>query len=72
MSYSFPADVQQLVEAHLASGRYLTEDDVLRDALRALAGEEQDLKAVREAIAEWRAGDKGLPLSEAFDQVRHA
>jgi putative addiction module CopG family antidote len=72
MPYSFPADVQQLVEAHLSSGRYVTEDDVLRDALRALADEEQDLEAVREAITEWRAGDQGLPLSQAFDKVRNA
>ena len=37
MPYSFPADVKQIVDAHLASGRYSTEDEVLRDALRALA-----------------------------------
>lgn len=70
MPYPFPSDVQQLVESHLASGRYSTEDDVLRDALRALADEEDDLVAVREAIDEWRAGDEGTPLTEAFDQVR--
>lgn len=37
MPYSFPTDVKQIIDAHLASGRYATEDDVLRDALRALA-----------------------------------
>jgi len=68
--YPFPSDVQQLVNAHLASGRYSTEDDVLRDALRALTEEEEGLIAVREAIDEWRAGDEGIPLAEAFDRVR--
>jgi putative addiction module CopG family antidote len=70
MSYPFPSDVQQLVEAHLSSGRYSTEDDVLRDALRALAEEEQDLQAVRESIDEWKAGDPGTALADAFDRVR--
>jgi len=71
MPYSFPLDVKKLVESHLASGRYSTEDDVLRDALRALSEEEEDIAAVRDAIDEWRAGDQGLPLVEAFDQIRH-
>ena len=70
MPYSFPSDVKKLVESHLASGRYSTEDDVLRDALRALSDEEEDIAAVQDAINEWRAGDEGLPLAEGFDQVR--
>jgi Arc/MetJ-type ribon-helix-helix transcriptional regulator len=56
----------------MAAGGYATEDDVLRDALRALAEEEEDLAAVREAIVEYRAGDLGLPLAEAFDLVRRS
>ncbi len=43
---------------------------MLREALQALAEEEQDLEAGREAVAEWRAGDASLPLDEAFDSVR--
>ena len=70
MHYSFPPDLQRLIAAHLASGRYTTEDEVLRDALRALADEDEDLVAVREAVTEWRTGDPGLPLADAFDQVR--
>ena len=71
MAYSFPSDVQQLIESHLATGRYSTQDDVLRDALRALTEEEQDLDAVREPIDEWRAGDRGTPLNEAIGQIRN-
>jgi putative addiction module CopG family antidote len=70
MSYLFPSDLQQLVEAHLSSGRYSTEDDVLRDALRALAEEDQDLQSVRESIDEWKAGDAGTSLADVFDRVR--
>ena len=70
MTYQFPSDVQQIVRARMASGRYASEDEVLREALQALAEEEQDLEAGREAVAEWRAGDASLPLDEAFDSVR--
>ncbi len=70
MNYPFPRDVQQLVEAHLTSGHYTNEDDVLRDALRALQEENEDLAAVKEAISEWRAGDEGIPLEDAFKRVR--
>lgn len=65
MSYPFPADLREMIEGHLARGRHATEDDVLREALRALTDEEEDLAAVQEALAEWRAGDKGMPLDEA-------
>ncbi|MCY2995339.1 MAG: type II toxin-antitoxin system ParD family antitoxin [Planctomycetota bacterium] len=70
MTYQFPSDVQQLVSERMASGKYTSEDEVLRDALQSLAEEEQDLEAVHEAVAEWRAGDAGLPLDEAFDSIR--
>ena len=70
MTYPFPPDVQQLVADQLATGQYVTADDVLRDALRALSAEAEDLAAVRAAVAEMQAGDPGVPLDEAFDEVR--
>jgi putative addiction module CopG family antidote len=70
MSYRFPPDLQELVAAQLSSGRYDSEDDLLREALRALAEEQEDLTAVRDAVAEWRSGDSGVPLDEAFSRVR--
>jgi putative addiction module CopG family antidote len=70
MSYPFPADLRELVAARMAAGGYRSEDDLLRDALRALSEEEQDLLAVREAVAELKAGDSGVPLAEAFAAVR--
>lgn len=70
MAYPFPADVQQLVAEQMAFGGYQSEDDLLRDALRALSEEQEDLHAVRDAIADWRAGDEGVPLADAFDAVR--
>ena len=70
MAYRFPPDLRSLVSEQMASGKYASEDELLRRALRALAEEEQDLDAVRESLAEWHAGDLGIPLSDAFDEVR--
>ena len=70
MPYTIPPDVQRLVADQLATGYYVTTDDVLRDALRALRDEAEDLAAVRAAVAEMQAGDSGLPLDEALDAVR--
>ena len=70
MPYQFPPEVEQLFRERMASGRYSTEDELLREALYALAEQEDDLAAVREAVAELEAGDPGVSLNEAFDDVR--
>lgn len=70
MPYAFPSDLQALVGEQMASGKYASEDELLRCALSALAEEEEDLDAVRESLAEWRAGDPGVPLDDAFNSVR--
>jgi Arc/MetJ-type ribon-helix-helix transcriptional regulator len=36
MTYQFPPDLQQLVQAHLGSGVYASTDELLRDAINAL------------------------------------
>jgi putative addiction module CopG family antidote len=70
MSYAFPQDVQDLIAQQMASGRYSSEDDVLRDALVSLSQSQEDLDAVLEAVAELEAGDPGVPLGEAFNIIR--
>lgn len=45
MHYPFPPDLQQRVQAHLADGTYESEDDLLRDAMKAL--EELDREKLR-------------------------
>ncbi len=44
--------------------------EVLCDALRDLLEQDDDLDAVRDALAEWKDGDAGMPLAEAFEVVR--
>lgn len=70
MAYQFPPDVQERLMEWMASGKYSSEDDVLRDALRALSDEEQDFAAVEEALADLDRGDPGVPLGQAFDELR--
>ena len=38
--------------------------------LSGVPEEEEELDAVRESLAEWRAGDPGVPLEVAFDIIR--
>lgn len=70
VAIALPPDVQQMVAAMLASGRYESEEEVLRNALRALVEQDEDLDAVREALSEWKDGDPGMPLAEAFEAIR--
>jgi putative addiction module CopG family antidote len=70
MSLVVPPDVEALVAQQVASGRYPSEGDVLRSAMHALTEIDEDLAAVQEALAEWRAGDPGVPLDEAIRAVR--
>ena len=60
MPYSFPSDVQRQILERIASGRYASEDDVLRDALDALGWEEQEEAAVQQALEALDAGDEGV------------
>ena len=63
---------QKAIDAQMATGKYATEDDVLRDALRALQHEDVETVAIQAAVDEWQQGDEGLPLEEAFDEIRRS
>jgi putative addiction module CopG family antidote len=69
MAFPFPPDLQEFVRERLASGKYASEEELLRNAFQALA-EEEDLDGVREAVAEWQAGDPGVPLDDAVATIR--
>jgi len=67
---TFPLDVEEQVKQFVASGQYASEEDVLRDALRALRRQSDDLAAIREAIADMEAGDRGRPFDEFVEESR--
>jgi putative addiction module CopG family antidote len=71
MPIRLPPDVQQNLTDWVATGRYASEEAVLRDALRALADEQGDFDSVCQAINEVEAGDPGMPVREAFEELRH-
>lgn len=71
MTYQFPPDIRDLVGKHMACGRYASEDELLRDALHALAESEEDLAAIQDALNDWRAGDAGVALDDAMQAIRN-
>lgn len=70
MTYHFPADVEERVQTRMATGRYATEDEVLRDALDTLDTLEADAGEVQMAIDAVKEGDAPVPLARAFDALR--
>jgi Arc/MetJ-type ribon-helix-helix transcriptional regulator len=70
MTYHLPADVEERVQTRMATGRYASEDDVLRDALDTLDTLEADAREVQVAIDAVKDGDAPLPLDQAFDALR--
>lgn len=71
MTYQFPPDLASLVRAQMAAGGYRDEDDVLRDALAALAERRDDLAAIRAGVADLNAG-RTNPLADVDAEIRRA
>ena len=42
MAYQFPPDIDERIKAHMSHGAYQCEDDVLREAMDALAKREEE------------------------------
>ena len=70
MPYEFPAVIGTLIRQQMLSGDYATEEEVLLDALQALASRKADRMAVHEAITDMEAGDEGKPLRQVADEIR--
>jgi len=69
MSHSIPVDVSQAIQSLLATGRYESEADVLRDAIAALRERDNDLAAILAGIADMEAG-RYRSLSEVDEEFR--
>jgi hypothetical protein len=54
----------------MATGRFTSEDEVLRKAMNALSIEDDGVRALEEALDLIDQGDAGIPLDEAFASVR--
>jgi putative addiction module CopG family antidote len=71
MAHQFPPDVEEQLRERMASGQYESEVDVLRDALRALKRQNNDMAAIREAISDMEAGDRGRPFEDFVAEFRN-
>jgi Arc/MetJ-type ribon-helix-helix transcriptional regulator len=56
MSLTIPADVQQRVNALLVTGRYASEEEILRAAVGALEEQNADLAAIQSGIDDMENG----------------
>ncbi len=56
MSLTVPADVQQRVNALLGTGRYASEEEVLRAAVTALEEHNADMAAISSGIDDMEMG----------------
>ena len=65
MSLTIPADVQQRVNVLLGTGRYASEEEILRAALLALEEQNADLTAIQSGIDDMKNG-RYRPFSD-FD-----
>ena len=68
--YNFPPQLNQLVQKQLDTGEYSSEDEVLLAALESLDAGASDWAAVKESLDTLEAGDNGVSLQEAFEEVR--
>jgi Arc/MetJ-type ribon-helix-helix transcriptional regulator len=70
MPYQLSDDTKQLVKDCTATGAYSNPDEILRAALEALQQSDASLLKIQQAVDEWRAGDEGLPLDDAFQLIQ--
>ena len=54
----------------MATGQYDSEEDVFREALCALKRRDEDLAAVKDAIADMEAGDRGVAFYQFVEEFR--
>jgi putative addiction module CopG family antidote len=69
MSLQLTPELASTVEGILASGRYKSEEEVLKEALASLHHEEESLAAIMEGIEDEAAG-RLIPWSEVKAQLR--
>ena len=70
MSYRLSPELERLVQERMESGRYASEEELLREALHALDDADDDLAAIQEAIDGLKAGDEGIPADVVFEELR--
>ncbi len=78
MTYQFPDDVQEIIQAQMGTGGYRSEDEVLRDALLALVEQQESLleddpivtEGIRRGLCDAESG-RIRPLSDFDAEFRN-
>ncbi|MEO8495060.1 MAG: type II toxin-antitoxin system ParD family antitoxin [Planctomycetota bacterium] len=52
MPYQLPPDIQQSIEAQIATGNFASEDEVLREAMASLASRQRGMQQLRQMVAD--------------------
>lgn len=68
MNYQFPPDLQQLVDIQMSTGRYLSQDQLLEQALHLLGDYDQSVADIEEGIADEAAG-RTRPIADVAADV---
>ncbi len=73
MNISLTPELERWIEEKVKSGRYQTNSEVVREALRTMLEREEKITAIKEKLAEAdesiRAG-RVIPADQIFEQVK--
>jgi len=69
MTIDLPHDVTHEIQEQMATGRFASEAEVLRSALRALRRQADELAAVQAGVADMDAG-RHIPFEEVDTELR--
>jgi len=69
MSYAFPPEIRELIDQIMATGFYVSEEDVLQAALHALNDYHATIADIRQGLIDYEQG-RGEPLAEAMADIR--
>ena len=70
MPYQLSEEIQQVIDERISAGEFRNADEVIQAAFDALQQSDENVAKIQEAIDDWKAGDEGLPLDEAFNLIR--
>lgn len=70
MPRQLSSQTEALIQRHLATGRYASEDELLREALVALDEDDADWAAIQEGLAALDEPTSWMTLDEADDDLR--
>ncbi|PQO40850.1 type II toxin-antitoxin system ParD family antitoxin [Blastopirellula marina] len=69
MIHEFPPDLEQQLQAQMATGRYRSEVDLIREALNALGQQSEDLAAVEAGLDDLNEG-RVRSLTDVASEIR--